>query len=249
MNNREISVVVPCYKESAIIEESISKLFSYLKEHFERFEIIVVTDGSPDDTAEKVQAFGKQHSDVPLKLISFKKNCGKGAAVKEGVLSSQYSLVLFIDADLTVPIEELEKFLPSMETCDIAIASRLASGSFFEEKAPLYRTVLARGFHLLQILFLGNFEYSDTQCGFKLFKKVTAQKLFERSQIKRFAFDAEILFLARKMNISVDVLPVTIKKDIRNTNVQTLRDPLNMFFALLKIRMNFWLGRYHLPKN
>lgn len=244
MKQPEISVVVPCYQESAVIESTLSTLSLYLTQHFDRFELIVVTDGSPDDTRDKVERFGQIHPDVPLTLISFQKNRGKGAAVKEGVLSSRYDLVLFIDADLTIPIEELEKFLPSMQSSDIAIASRLAPGSIFEERAPWYRTVLARGFHLLQILLLGNFEYSDTQCGFKLFKKDIARTLFQKVQIKRFAFDAELLFLAKKMNFPVAVLPVTIKKDPRNTNIDTLRDPINMFGALIKIRFNDLLSKY-----
>lgn len=248
MKHQEISVIVPCYKESSVIEETIVTIFSYLQQNFEHFEIIVVTDGSPDDTARKVQALGKKRPDIPLVLISFKKNQGKGAAVKEGVLASRYELVLFIDADLTIPIEGLDKFLPATETSDIAIASRLVSGSVFEEKTPWYRTVLARCFHLLQILLLGNFEYSDTQCGFKLFRKKVSRELFERIRIKRFAFDAELLFLAKKLNFSVAVLPVTIRKDIRNTNVHVIHDPLNMLFALLKIRFNYWRGTYHIQK-
>lgn len=244
MKYPEISVVVPCYQESAVIENTLSSLATYLAKHFERFEIVVVTDGSPDNTREKVQLFGQAHPKIALTLISFQKNRGKGAAVREGVLSSRYNFILFIDADLTIPIEELEKFLPSMQSSDLAIASRLAPGSIFEEKAPWYRTVLARGFHLLQILLLGNFEYSDTQCGFKLFKKDTARTLFQKIRVKRYAFDAELLFLAKKMNFSVAILPVTIKKDARNTNVNTLRDPINMFCALIKIRWNDLLSKY-----
>ncbi len=244
MKYPEISVVVPCYQESAVIESTLFSLSTYLTKHFERFELIVVTDGSPDDTREKVQQFGQSHPRIPLTLISFQKNRGKGAAVKEGVLSSHYDLILFIDADLTIPIEELEKFLPSLRSSDMAIGSRLVPGSVFEEGAPWYRTVLARGFHILQILLLGNFEYSDTQCGFKLFKKDVARTLFEKIRVKRFAFDAELLFLAKKMNFSVAVLPVTIKKDARNTNVDTLRDPLNMFGALIQIRWNDLLSKY-----
>lgn len=244
MKHSEISVVVPCYRESAVIESTLSSLSTYLTEHFERFELVVVTDGSTDDTREKVQQFGQTYPNIPLTLISFQKNRGKGAAVKEGVLSSRYDLILFIDADLTIPIEELEKFLPNMQSSDIAIASRLVPGSIFEERAPWYRTVLARGFHLLQILLLGNFEYSDTQCGFKLLKKDAARILFEKIRIKRFAFDAELLFLAKKMNFSIAVLPVTIKKDARNTNVDTLRDPINMFGALVRIRWNDLLSKY-----
>lgn len=249
MKYQEISIIIPCYKESAVIEGTIAAIFSYLHENFERFEIIVVTDGSPDDTPEKVKSFGQRHSEIPLKLISFKKNRGKGAAVKEGVLASQYELVLFLDADLTISIEELGKFLPAIETSDIAIASRLVPGSIFEERTPWYRTILARGFFFLQMLLLGNLKYSDTQCGFKLLRKDVARELFERVLIKRFAFDAELLFLAKKMNFSVTVLPVTIKKDARNTNVHVLRDPFDMFFALLKIRSNFWFGYYNIPKH
>ena len=244
MKYPEISVVVPCYQESAVIESTLFSLSAYLTEHFEQFEIVIVTDGSPDDTREKVQQFGQTYPNIPLTLISFQKNRGKGAAVKEGVLSSRYNLILFIDADLTIPIQELEKFLPAIQSSDIAIASRLVPGSVFEEKATWYRTVLARGFHLLQILLLGNFEYSDTQCGFKLFKKDVARTLFERIRVKRYAFDAELLFLAKKMNFSVAILPVTIKKDARNTNVSTLRDPVNMFCALIKIRWNDLLSKY-----
>jgi hypothetical protein len=99
------------------------------------------------------------------------------------------------------------------------------------------------------MLLLGNLKYSDTQCGFKLFKREVARELFERVLIKRFAFDAELLFLAKKMNFSVAVLPVTIKKDTRNTNVHVLQDPFDMLFALLKIRSNFWFGYYNIPKH
>ncbi|MFZ2187723.1 MAG: dolichyl-phosphate beta-glucosyltransferase [Candidatus Moraniibacteriota bacterium] len=239
-----ISVVVPCYKESEVIATNIQTLYEYLKERFEQYEIIIVTDGSPDNTRENVERYGNEHPEVPLILIPFAKNQGKGAAVKAGVLASKYDLVLFIDADLTIPIHELEKFISAIKSADIAIASRLVSGSSFEEKSPWHRAILARGFHLFQILVLGNFEFSDTQCGFKLFRRQIAFKLFNKITIKRFAFDAELLFLARKYNAKVAILPVHIKKDPRNTNVDVFRDPVNMIFALLKIRLNDWMGRY-----
>lgn len=247
MNYSEISVVIPCYKEEEVIEANILKVYQYLSKHFERFEIIVVTDGSPDHTKENVQRFGQAHPDIPFTLISFAKNQGKGAAVKKGVLSSQYDPVLFVDADLTIPIEELEQFVSALDSADIAIASRLVSGSSFEEPIPWYRTLLARGFHILQILLLGNFEFPDTQCGFKLFRRETALKLFRKVTIKRFAFDAELLFLATHQNVKVVSLPVTIKKDPRNTNVRPFSDSFNMLFALLKIRWNQITGRYRTP--
>lgn len=240
----EISVVIPCYKEAEVIETNLQTLDTYLKEHFERYEIIVVIDGSPDQTKANVERFGNTHPEIPLVLLPFAKNQGKGAAVKAGVLASRYDPVLFIDADLTIPIEELEKFLAALQSADMAIASRLVSGSHFEEPIPWHRTVMARGFHLLQILLLGNFEFSDTQCGFKLFRRDIALQLFRKLTIERFAFDAELLYLASKLNLSVAVLPVTVKKDSRNTNVKFLRDSINMLFSLFRIRLNDWTGRY-----
>jgi dolichyl-phosphate beta-glucosyltransferase len=153
--------------------------------------------------------------------------------------------VLFIDADLTISIKELEPFIVALESADIAIASRLVSGSSFEEPIPWYRVLLARSFHILQILLLGNFEFPDTQCGFKLFRRKTALKLFQQITIKRFAFDAELLFLATRHRTKVVSLPVTIKKDARNTNVRPIYDSFNMLFALLKIRCNQLTGRYN----
>lgn len=240
----QISVVVPCYKEAGIIEANIQTLYDYLKESFEFFEIIIVTDGSPDGTRENVERYGNAHPYVPLILVPFAANQGKGAAVKAGVLVSKYDPVLFIDADLTIPIQELKKFISAIASADIAIASRLVSGSSFEEESPWYRVIMARGFHLLQVLLLGNFEFSDTQCGFKLFRREVALKLFKKITIKRFAFDAELLFIANKYNFKVAILPVRIKKDTRNTNVRPVRDAINMLFALIKIRLNSWSGRY-----
>lgn len=245
MRYPEISVVVPCYKEAEVIAKNVETLYEYLKARFDRFEIITVTDGSPDQTRENVEHLGNARPEIPLILIPFAQNQGKGAAVKAGILASKYDPVLFIDADLTIPIDELEKFIPALESSDMAIASRLVSGSRFEEPAPQYRTLLARGFHILQIVLLGNFEFSDTQCGFKLFRRDIALQLFKKITIKRFAFDAELLFLAKKSNLKVAVLPVTIQKDSRNTNVDSIKDPINMFFALLKIRWNDQTGKYN----
>lgn len=241
----EISVIIPCHKEAAVIRETILTVDSFLKPRFERFEIIVVTDGSPDDTVTVVKTVQKEHPEIPLLLFSFEKNLGKGAAVRTGVLKSSYELILFLDADLTISITELEAFVSALKNnVDIVIASRLLSGSHFEEPSPWHRILMARIFHLLQIFILGNFEFPDTQCGFKLFRRSSALNLFRKATIRRFAFDAEILFLARKNNYKITTLPVVIRRDPRNTNVRIVRDSLNMIFALFKIRLNQISGRY-----
>ncbi len=241
----KISVVIPCYKEAAVIQDTLLTVHAFLKPRFERFEILVVTDGSPDETVSVVKDVQMNHPDIPIVLFSFKKNHGKGAAVRKGILKSTYDPILFLDADLTISIEELESFLSALKNnVDIVIASRLLSGSHFEEPSPWHRILMARIFHLLQSFILGNFEFPDTQCGFKLFRRSAALNLFRKATIRRFAFDAEILFLARQNNYKITTLPVIIKRDPRNTNVRIIHDSLNMIFALFKIRLNQLSGRY-----
>jgi dolichyl-phosphate beta-glucosyltransferase len=244
MLSQGLSIVVPCYREQDVIATTLDTLTQFVSPLFEHYEIIVVTDGSPDHTPQSVKTYQASHPTLPVALIEFPMNCGKGAAVKAGFLHAQYDWVLMIDADLTIGIEELNHFIPFMNQSDMIIASRMASGSHFEEPIPLYRSLLTRFFQILQMILLGNFEFSDTQCGFKLFRRSTVLPLVQVSTIERFAFDAELLFLTKQKNLRVTILPVTIHKDKRNTNVRILHDPLNMFFALLKIRWNSFIGRY-----
>lgn len=239
-----ISIIIPCYKEREVIAASVATIHAYAEKHFDHHEIIIITDGSPDRTADAVDRLKQTHPEVPLTHIAFPNNRGKGAAVRAGFLAARNDLVLMIDADLTISITELENFLPAIKHADMAIASRLVPGTVFEEPTPFHRILTARIFHILQIVLLGNFEFSDTQCGFKLFRRERLQPLFETLTIDRFAFDAELLFLARRMNLRVAILPVRIRKDTRNTNVRIVRDSLNMLGALLKIRWNESLGQY-----
>lgn len=239
-----ISIIVPCYKEREVIASNVVAIHSFVRERFERHEIIVVTDGSPDGTADAVEELKRNQPEIPIEHIAFPKNRGKGAAVRAGFLSAKYDFVLMIDADLTISIVELENFISAIEKADIAIASRLVPGAVFEEPTPFHRVLTARVFHILQMILLGNFEFSDTQCGFKLFRRDRTLPLFQALSIDRFAFDAELLFLARRLNLRVAILPVRILKDARNTNVRIVRDSLNMLWSLLRIRWNESLGRY-----
>ncbi len=239
-----LSIIIPCYKEREVIAASVATIDAYVRPRFERYEIIIITDGSPDGTRETVDQLCQNRPDIPIRHIAFTRNRGKGAAVRAGFHAAQYEFVLMVDADLTIAITELDNFMPAIEHADLAIASRLVPGTVFEEPSPFHRVLMARVFHILQIIILGNFEFSDTQCGFKLFRRETVLPLFRVLTINRFAIDTEILFLARRMNLRVAILPVRIQRDIRNTNVRIFRDSLNMFGALLKIRWNAWRGKY-----
>ncbi len=239
-----ISIIIPCYKEREVIASNVAAIHTFIQGRFKRHEIIVVTDGSPDGTANEVDSLKRGHPEIPIHHIAFPKNRGKGAAVRAGFLAAQCEFVLMIDADLTISITELDNFLPAIEHADMAIASRLVPGTVFEEPTPFHRVLTARVFHVLQILLLGNFEFSDTQCGFKLFRRERTLPLFQSLTIERFAFDAELLFLARRMNLRVAILPVRILKDARNTNVRIVQDSSNMLWSLIRIRWNESLGRY-----
>lgn len=243
MEIRTISVIIPCHDEAEIIADNIRTVNDYLRSRFRAYEIIAVSDGSSDDTVRILEQIRIESPEIPLVLIAYDRNRGKGYAIRQGFSKSRYEAILFLDADLAVSIEELGRFLPHLTAENIVIASRALSETVFEEPVPWYRAFMARGFRFLQMLILGN-TLGDTQCGFKLFSRTAAQTIFPRLTVDRFAFDAEIIYLARLFGYPIVELPVTIARDTRNTNVRVIRDPINMLFALIKIRMNVLLDRY-----
>ncbi len=242
MRHSSLSIIIPCYNEEAVIFNTIAIIHAYLKQKMDHFEIIAVNDGSTDGTVHEIDRAKKIFGNIHL--INNPINQGKGQSIKSGVLQSQHDVIVFIDADLTVSINELEVFLPVLETCDIAIASRALQQTRFEENNPWYRVFLAKGFRFFSVLILGNSVIKDTQCGFKVFKANTAKDIFRRITIKRFAFDAEALFLAKRYGYTVKQLPVTIHRDTRESHVNAIIDPIDMLYALIKIRVNAILGTY-----
>lgn len=240
----EISVVIPAYNEEKTIVKNVLEVDTYLASRFERYEIIVSSDGSHDHTVEQLERLKGDHPSLPLLVVALKRNHGKGMAVKKGILASHYDPVMFLDADLTIPIEEVECFVPQMKYHPIAVASRLHSETSFEEPVPWYRQLMARGFQILQMIVIGNSRITDTQCGFKMFRRDVAMHIFPLVTISRFAFDAEMFFLAHKFGYGIKQMPIRVKKDSRESRVSVLRDPINMFHGLIKIRINNWNGKY-----
>ena len=237
-----VSVIVPAYNEESRIPSTLERLCEYLKCHFREFEIIIVDDGSSDDTASVVKALSLKLEE--LKLIQYEKNMGKGYAVRKGVLSSVGALVLMCDADLSTPIEELEKLRTLIDEAgfDIAIGSRGLRESDIIARQPWYREGMGKIFNMfVRTLVFGGIK--DTQCGFKLFRGDVARNLFASSLINGFSFDVEILFLARKTGCRIKEEPVKWLNS-PNSRVRLIRDPVKMFFELLKIRINWFAGRY-----
>lgn len=199
----ELSVIIPAYNEEKVIRENLEKINVYLRGAFSRYEVIVVDDGSKDKTLEEVE---KVPNDA-IRVIKYFPNRGKGYAVKKGMLEAQYDYVLFLDADLATPIEEIANLGPYIKDFDVVIASRALPKSKIEHSQPfLRRTFGAVGKKIIQFFLVKNIK--DTQCGFKLFKKEIARNLFSKQKINRWGFDFEILFLAQKAGYKIKEVPI-----------------------------------------
>lgn len=227
-----LSVVVPAYNEENRLGDTLPVMYAYLKEHFPQFELIVVDDGSTDRTPAIVRDFAKQHPEV--RLISYQPNRGKGHAVRTGVLQSRGEWVLFSDADLATPIEELPNLAAKLrEGHDIAIASRAVQGAKLVVRQPWYREFAGRSFNLMvQLLAVPGIH--DTQCGFKLFRQEAAREIFSRCEENGFSFDIEVLHVALRLGYRIAEVPVHWMHR-EGSKVRLLRDAVRMFFALLRI--------------
>lgn len=201
-----LSIVIPAYNESRRLSSSLERIFAYCDRRGEPFEVIVVDDGSTDGTAEAVRArFGQRPA---LRVLSYAENRGKGYAVRHGLRNARGDLVLFTDADLSTPIEDLEKLEAAIgEGADIAIGTRAHPESRIEQRQPLYRDRAGKLFNaLVRLLLLPGMR--DTQCGFKLFRRERILGLLDQMRIDRFAFDVELLYLARRAGLKIREVPV-----------------------------------------
>lgn len=232
MIKKYISVIVPCYNEERYIKQNIEKLYMYLSENFEKFEIIAVNDGSKDNTLEKLKNI--KYPESVYKILDNGINRGKGYSVKRGILSASGDIVCFTDADLSTPVEEIGVAAKLIEDADIVIGSRRGSNSRVEKDQPLYRKIIGKIFSYIRNI-ITNLPFEDTQCGFKCFTKQSTNDIFPRQTIDRFAFDVEILYIARKLGYTIKSFPVKwVNDEVSSVNI--VRDSIVMFMDLLKIR-------------
>lgn len=227
-----LSVVVPAYNEERRLQDTLPAMYAYLQEHYRPFELLVVDDGSTDRTPTIVQQFAQQHPEV--RLISYQPNRGKGHAVRTGVLQARGEWVLFSDADLATPMEELERLAEKLRgDYDIAIASRAAGGAQLVIRQPWYREFAGRSFNLIvQLMAVPGIR--DTQCGFKLFRQQAAREIFSRCEEDGFSFDIEVLHVAQRLGYRIAEVPVRWMHR-EGSKVRLLRDATRMFLALLRI--------------
>ncbi len=244
-----LSVVIPAFDEARRIERSLREITHYLEQRPFPSEVIVVDDGSRDETARLVEAFARAWSSdrVSVRLLQNARNVGKGYSVRRGFLSARGEIVLFTDADLSTPIAEAERLLPLIERegVDIAFGSRGLDRRFIVKPQSRARRWAGRIFNVLVRLFTG-LPFADTQCGFKAYRRVSLLPIFRSQRLYGFGFDVEILYLARKRGLRLRETPVQWSH-AEGTKVRLLRDAWHMGMDLLRLRVNEWLGRYELP--
>ncbi len=227
------SIVIPAYNESARLAASLDQVLAYVHAQAWDAEVVVVNDGSRDNTAEIIREFAAK--DPIVKLLENPGNRGKGYSVRNGMLHAQGRILLFSDADLSAPIEEAPKLLQALEAgADIAIGSRWLRAETQTHRQPLHRQLFGRIFNLLLRMSLG-LQFADTQCGFKAFKRSAAQAIFPLQKIERWGFDPEILFLARKMGLKVAEIPVAWGHS-GGARINPLVDGAKMFQEMLRVR-------------
>ena len=238
----ELSIVVPAFNEEQRLPKSLESIAHYLKSRSLRAEVLVVDDGSTDATAKIVEA---SRSRLPgLRLISNDRNHGKGFTVRRGMLEARGEIALFTDADLSTPIEEVDRFLALLRdnAYDGAIGSRAVDRSLIEIHQPALRERAGIIFNRI-VRWTTGLPFQDTQCGFKAFRRVKSRPIFERQRTEGFGFDPEILFLAQREGLCIAEVPVRWRHNPA-TKVNMFRDSLRMFLDLLAIRWNAFLGRY-----
>jgi dolichyl-phosphate beta-glucosyltransferase len=240
----DLSIIVPAYNEEARLPPTLERLHAFLSQQAMRYEILVVDDGSKDNTCAVVEAHAKR---IPyLRLVRQVPNKGKGAAVRLGMLSARGQIRVMCDADCSMPPEQLPRLLAPIIACkaQIAIGSRYAEGAKTDIKQPFYRVLWSRlANKVIQRSLVPGIR--DTQCGFKAFTAEVARDLFRRAKIDGWAFDLEILALARRRGYDIAEIGVEWMDDNRS-RINPLKDMWKVIKEAMIIRKNLKGGVYNL---
>ncbi len=249
-NNPYLSIIIPCYNEEVNLRlGALDKIANFLKKQKYAWEVLIVDDGSSDGSKKLVSDFCRENKH--FKLIE-NPHQGKAATVITGMLKATGQYILFMDMDLAVPVEEVNKLLPWFSKgFAIVIGSRRSKRA----GAPMTRTLMAQGFMLLRGVILGMQDIADTQCGFKAFSKAAAQNIFHKLKLYQQAhavtgsrvtagFDVETLFLAQKLGYKIKEVEVTWHH-VDTRRVNPIRDSIEGLLALINIRMNDIQGKYN----
>jgi dolichyl-phosphate beta-glucosyltransferase len=238
-----LAVVVPAYNEAQRIPSTLRSIADHFAIAPFPVEIIVVDDGSSDDTAAVVRAIATELS-IPLTLLRYAPNRGKGFALKVGFAATRADRILFSDADLSTPIEEADRFVAALESADVAIGSRKTARAAIEVRQPWLRETLGKGFTALVRLLIA--DVTDATCGFKAYRGDAGRDLYSRMRVFDWSFDAEMLLVGRLRGLTRVEVPVRWR-DRAGTKVSLRRDLVRSLRGLVRIRLNALRGVYGDP--
>jgi dolichyl-phosphate beta-glucosyltransferase len=237
-----LSIIIPAYNEEKRISKTLKDINQYLKTKNYEYEIVVVSDGSKDKTSDIVRSLQKEVAG--LRLIDNKENHGKGFVVRQGLLEARGDYRLFTDADNSTTINQVEKLLPYFgKGYDVVIGSRDVKGAVLATPQPWYRIMLGEVFNLFVQIIVGLWGIWDSQCGFKIISAKAAQDILPKCKIDRWAFDPEILIIARKLDYRIKEAPVVWVNDLESK--VKVGGMVKMGMDLLKIRWNLITGKYN----
>ena len=239
-----VSIIIPAYDEQDRLGESLRKIFKYIESDKSVYEVIVVDDGSNDDTAAAAETVCTEFPAIPTKVIRYEQNRGKGFAVKTGLLYARADIALFTDADLSTPITELSELVEPIRRgeYDLTFGSRALDRSLIGVRQPWRREQSGKVFNRI-VRVLTGLPFWDTQCGFKAFNVKKFRPLLDLMQIERFGFDVEFLYVAKLHGLRLKEIPVRWNHDER-TKVSVVRDSQRMFNEVRLIRKNAKQGIY-----
>jgi dolichyl-phosphate beta-glucosyltransferase len=240
-----MSVVLPVYKYSHGIAQTFGAVKTYAQAHPE-MEFLFINDGSPDDTGEKVVAMlDEEETPDNIRLVSYKTNGGKGHAIKTGVFHTHGESVVFMDGDLAYSLDHLAPMLEALKTHDVVIGSRSLIRDEGGNKRSFLRWFMGEAFNRLMWVVTG-IPYTDTQAGIKGFRRAAAFFIFSHQRLKGFAFDVELIFIARRKGYTVVEFPAHVSDDhnSKGSSMNLFLDPIKMFWDLVRVRANGVRGRY-----
>lgn len=239
-----ISIIIPAYEEKGRLGDSIKQILGYLEREKLSAELIVVDDGSKDNTAAVAETAALEFPDFPTKVIRYETNRGKGYAVKVGLQAARADVAIFSDADLSTPIEELPKLIKPIQAgeFDVTFGSRALDRTLIGTHQPWRREQGGKVMNLI-IRIMSGLSFADTQCGFKAFNMKSFRPLLEVMTIDRFGFDVEFLFVAAYHKLRLKEIPVRWN-NVEGSKVSVVRDTRRMFSELNQIRRNAKNGAY-----
>jgi len=236
-----LSVIIPAYNEEKRLPQTLREINKYLREQNYESEILVVSDGSTDKTAEITKSLMPEMKN--LRLLKFPEKKGKGFGVRQGMLEAKGDYRIFTDADNSTSIDQVEKMLPYFkEGFDIVIGSRDIKGAVLDPPQPWQRRFTGEVFKLVRKVIVGLWEIQDSQCGFKCFTKKATESIFPKCIIDRFSFDAEVLIIAKKLKYKIKEIPISWKNDLASK--VKFKSMVKMALDLVKIRWNLITHKY-----